>query len=143
MTAYGYFDETGTWWPNGSLVGLDAEGKALESKKSTLGVAVPLESVGPQVLLDMRVNTVYILDPAEADEALVDALNGGALFSAPFRYRGGYDTQDAILVGNDEGLFVVVGKPAEPVWVELAQPPADVFDDEEDEGDDDLDFEMF
>ncbi len=63
MTAQGSFDESGTWIPNGELVGLDAEGNALPKVESTLGVPVQADATTAQDLLDHAIGTIYALTP--------------------------------------------------------------------------------
>ncbi|MEM9555756.1 MAG: hypothetical protein AAGC60_15995 [Acidobacteriota bacterium] len=143
MTAQGYFDEDGQWLRYGELVGLDADGEALEKVPSTLGEAVALEGpVAPRELLDCRVQSVYSLDPEELDEALAASLREGAIYRLPFVYRSDYHQGRAFLVANPAGeLFALVVDPAPPDWSEPHVLPA--YDDEDDGFDDELDFEMF
>ena len=52
MTAQGYFDEAGTWIPNGKLVGLDADGSVMAwgreapGRRVEVGVAQPVRKLG-------------------------------------------------------------------------------------------------
>ena len=43
MTAQGYFTTNDKWVPNKDLIGLDLDGKPLDLKPSTLGVATEME----------------------------------------------------------------------------------------------------
>lgn len=147
MTAQGYFDEEGRWWPYGELVGLDDEGQPVDKVESTLNREVELEGPLPATgLLDLRVQAVYALTP-EDDEALDDALKArldeGALFRFPFAYRSGYKQDEGWLVANDTGVYAIIGRPVDPPWSELDRvvDPSDL--DDEDDLDDELDFEMF
>jgi len=145
MTAQGYFSENGDWIPNKELVGLDADGKEVAQQPSTLGVVQKLR--GPltsQEILDLRTASVYILDPGEVDPALQKAMDAGDVFGFDFNYRANYQMEQACLLSNKEGVFVLVGQPAEPEWCELESvatisPQAETDEDEEE----DLDFEMF
>ena len=81
-------------------------------------------------------------EPAEVDEALQAALDGGGLFAFPFNYRAGGAPSVAFLVQNATGVYALIGRPFEPEWCALGQLPVEDF--AEDDGlDDDLDFEMF
>ncbi len=143
MTAQGYFTEKGTWLASAALVGLDADGEPLEKQPSTLGNEVPLEGpLPPEVLLDHRIGSVYMLDPTEADEGLSTALAEGGIFRFDFRYRDGFSTSTAFLLQNEEGTFALIGEEALPEWIEPAAAPPPVDDEDDAEGDD-LDFEMF
>lgn len=147
MTAQGYFDEQGHWWPYGDLVGLDESGNPVDKKASTLGREVDLEGPLPATgLLDLRVQSVYALDPEDEDaldEALAESLRAGDLYRFPFVYRSGYKQDEAWLLANDTGIYAIVGRPAEAPWSELSRvaDPSDL--DDEDDLDDELDFEMF
>lgn len=142
MTAQGYFDDEDRWIPYRELKGLGPEGEELEKQPSTLGEAVPLEGpVPPQALLDLRTQSVYMLDPEELDDELRDELEDGAVFRLPFNYRAGWSMGHAFLVANPEGdLFAVMGDEATPDWCEPTRLPEA---DEDEDLDDVLDFEMF
>lgn len=142
MTAQGYFDDDGHWVPHSELVGLGPDGEPLERRASTLGREVELAPADAREVLDVRVRSVYLLEPEEVAEGLAEALAAGEMFRFPFVYREGWDESWAWLVANpDDDLFVLVGDRAEPAWSEPHVLPT-VLDDE-DELDDELDFEMF
>ena len=144
MVAQGYFDPAGAWVPNNVLVGLDADGQPVEKVGSTLGVPQPLEGpIDATELLDLQVLSVYLLEPEEIDGDLAHRLANGQIFKFGFSYRGGYNIETGVLVGNDEGLFALIGRPKVLKWSELEQVVQPLLDDEDDDFDDDLDFEMF
>ena len=142
MTAQGYFDQDGTWIENADLVGMQ-DGQVLDLVPSTLGVSQRLTPASPRELLDTRIYAIYTLEPAELPEALRARLQAGEIFSAPFNYRPDYRVEVSFIVHNDEGFFALVGNRAPPAWVELDLPPSSAVDDEEDDLDDDIDFDMF
>lgn len=141
MTGQGYFDQGGRWIQSSELVGLDAEGNAVEKQPSTLGVPQALTEVEPEALLDAAVTTVYMLDPDEIDGDLQRKLDGGTLFRFAFNMRADYHLETAYLLSNDNGTFVLLGDTYEVPWCTLDAPVMPIGDDEED--DDELDFEMF
>jgi len=143
MASQGYFDAEGTYISSRELIGLSVDGSPLERVSGTLGVETPLEGpVKPDVLLDMKISSVYALDIIELDPALQQALNAGQIFKFAFNYRSDFLSETAILLQNKEGIFALVGQPTNSEWSELDQPPPPpVFEEEED--DDELDFEMF
>jgi len=143
MTAQGYFTEAGRWVPNRELVGLDAEGSVVDKVASTLGAAQPLERVSPQVLLDLRMSSVYALAEQSVDPELKEALEGGMIFRFAFNYRGDYEAETAFLVANKSGTFAVVGDVTAPEWVEPVTVQTVASEEDEDPFEDDLDFEMF
>ena len=142
MTAQGYFDDEHRWVPNSELVGLDAEGEPAPVYPRTVGVPQPLKGpVSPEDILDCRIRSVYMLSADDMSEALAEALVDGEMFEFPFGYRTDHHQQVGFLLGNDEGLFALIGDRAPPQWCELG----DVIDDlgGEDDLESDLDFEMF
>jgi hypothetical protein len=147
MTAQGYHDEHGRWWPVDELVGLDADGREVSRVASTLGVEVELEGPLPaQGLLDLRVQSVYALTPDEEkglDNDLRVELDEGRLFRFPFSYRDGYKRDEAWLLANDTGVYAIIGQPTRPEWCELTKLPRPDELDTEDDLDDEIDFEMF
>lgn len=143
MTAQAYFDDDGTWIPHADLVNIEPDGRLADKHDSTLGVPQPLEPASPEEVLDTQVIAVYGLDATDVDDALRAALMAGEVFRFPFNYRAGYNLQTAFLVGNENGLFALVGQRADSDWCELARPAIEEFDGGDDDLDDDLDFEMF
>ncbi|MGK0358109.1 MAG: hypothetical protein ACI9U2_000392 [Bradymonadia bacterium] len=142
MAAQGYFDQSGLWYAQKHLTGLNADGSEAEKIDSTLGVEQALVKLDPTRVLDARVSVVYALDPADIDGDLQIELDADGIFEFAFNYRAGYAPRSGFLVANPSGMYVLVGRPTEPDWCSLETPPVDPLDD--DDGlDDDLDFEMF
>ncbi|MFC1609516.1 hypothetical protein ACFL6C_01030 [Myxococcota bacterium] len=142
MTSQGYFENNGRWVPNAELVGLDADGKPVEKKPSTLGDPQPLDGpIPPEDLLDVVVQTVYMLDPTDLDAELKTQVESGKIYRFNYNYRADYHMETGYLLANDEGWFAVVGEKAEPEWCELENPAVETFDEDDDAGLD-LDFEM-
>lgn len=140
MTAQGYFDEKGYWYPPGELQSVWPDGTIAESSPSTLNQPQALTPIGPREALDVRVHAVYALEPSELDEDLADALQSGTLFRCPFNYRPGHINDVLLLVHNPTGYYGLVGRLAEPEWIDLETVIEETFTDD---FDDDLDFEMF
>lgn len=142
MTAQGYFDEDDHWVPSDQMVGLDESGKPAPVHPSTLDAPQELVEVEPEALLDCSTDGVYALDDAEVDAGLRKQLEAGKLFRFAFNARQGYSTDSAYLVANEHGIFAIVGSELQIPWCELEKPAVDL-DDEDEEDDGDLDFEMF
>jgi hypothetical protein len=142
MTAQGYFSSADEWIPNKELVGLDENNKEVQQVPSTLGIAQEATVLDPEEILDLKIDSVYLLDETDADDALLDALKQGTVLGMPFNYRTDYQAEHGCLIANNEGVFLLVGQPAQTEWVshETLIP---VADDNEAAEDDDLDFEMF
>lgn len=142
MTAQGYFDESNRWISSDQMVGLDEAGQPAPVHEPTLDKPQELTEVGPEALLDCSTNAIYALDPSDIDDELAAQLKAGTLFRFAFNARKGYSTDAAFLVANDHGTFAIVGRDLQIPWCELAKPAVEI-DEDEDEGDDELDFEMF
>ncbi|MDA7898542.1 hypothetical protein N9A97_00535 [bacterium] len=140
MTAQGYFTSGGEWIPNSELVGLDTDGKEVQKAPSTLGVPQEAEQAKMEDLLDLRVDSVYTLEPSEVDKDIASELEKGTIFNIPFNYRADYQAEHGYLLHNKHGFFLLVGQPVTTEWVSHETKP--VADDEI-SGSDDLDFEMF
>ena len=142
MTAQGYFDEDGTWIQNRDLVGLGAAGQQLDPVPSTLGVLQEMGTAQPAEVLDSLIYAIYMLEPTDLPDSLRARLEAGEIFKAPFNYRPDYRSEQSFILHNEEGFFALVGNPAQAQWMELDLPQSTV-DDEEDDFDDDIDFDMF
>lgn len=141
MTGQGYFLEDGTMLKQAELEGFDETGKPLEKVPSTLGVPQPLEGpVDPSDVLDLRVETVYALEPEQISDTLRTRLEAGDVYRFAFNYRDDYRAETGMLLSNDNGIFALIGIPVHYDWVSLAV-AADLPSVDED-SDDDLDFEF-
>lgn len=141
MTSQGYFTTQGRWVPKDELVGVAPDGQVVELKPSTLGVPQALDGpVSFQQLLDLEVTAVYCLEALEANDALINSLKAGDIYSCSFNYGADYNLERAFVLSNDEGLFAIVGNSFAPEWiVEGMTFAANLYDEVVE---DDLDFEM-
>lgn len=141
MAGQGYFGEDGRWVSTEELVSVGPDGKEVPTQPSTLDVPQALQEVEPEVLLDTTAEVVYALEPEALDAGLKAALAAGKLFRFDFNPRGEH-TKTAFLVANEQGTFAIVGDRLQIPWAELEKPAVEL-DDADDEGDGELDFEMF
>ena len=126
------------------LQAVDDDGNPVEPAPSTLGVEqMVTEPVPPTRVLENVVNAVYQLDGENLGEVLVEALNDGAIFEIRFNYRAGFEDWPAFLIGNDDGLFLLVCADASFDFYYPDTAVDDEDDDDEDPFEDDLDFSMF
>ncbi len=144
MTSQGYFTPDEYWVPNKELVGLDAEGALVEKEPSTLGDEQELEGpVDPSDLLDLRLQSVYMLDAEDIIDDLEMSLLEGDIYKFKFNYRADFQAESAFLVANGEGeIFALIGRMTEPAWKDAEEMIA-IVEETDEEVDDDLDFEMF
>jgi len=140
MTGQGYFTDAGNWVSRSSMVGIDVNGKVVEPKASTLGIAQDLEGpVDVAQVLDLVIQSVYHLEPQPDASALVERLKAGEVFRCVFNFSAGHELETAYLVGNPEGIFAIVGQHVEASWVEEGQSYVPALDVEDNA--DELDFE--
>ena len=142
MTGQGYFLPDGTFLKQTELEGYDTDGQPITKVPSTLGVPQELEGpIAPHEVLDLRVQTIYALDPESLDDKLRSDLEGGDVFRFKFNFRDDYRAETAVLLANDNGMFALVGVPMEHEWSRLdivTELPSTDFDSD----DDDLDFDF-
>jgi hypothetical protein len=144
MTGQGYLDATGRLVERSEMVGLDAGGAVVERKPSTLGDCQELHGpVAASEVLDLSVQSVYMLDIQQLDQELADALAQGEVYRFGFNYYSDFNVETAYLVANKAGLFALVGNPVETEWCELDVVPPETFEEAVLDDADDLDFEMF
>lgn len=142
MVTQGWFDDQNKQVEQSEITPVDSEGTPMEIFPATLGVEQPLDGpVDPREVLDLAVLSVYRLDAEEVDPELQEALNVGNVFRLPFNYRADHKVETAFLLGNEHGLFALVG---DPKPCEMVGPDALAIEDEPDtdEDPDDLDFQM-
>jgi len=140
MLAQGYFTPEGRWVQRNEMVGLDADGNTVETKPSTLGVPQPMEGpVDAKEVLDLVIQSVYLLTPESVSEKLTAALKSGDVFKFPFNYSADLEVETAYLLSNDEGTFALIGKPQTVNFVEETTSFVPETADEEES--DDLDFD--
>jgi hypothetical protein len=140
MTAQGWFDPDGAQVESSAIGARGPDGSALELVPSTLGVCQVLEGpIEATEVLDLAVSSAYRLEPETLADSLATSLAAGEAWRFPFNYRPDYRAETAFLVGNDDGIYALIGIPTEVRYLSLNAPPPLEADDE---GADDLDFEM-
>jgi len=141
MTGQGHFTPDGRWVARGEMVPLNAEGIVVETSPSTLGVPQPLEGpVDPREILSLEFLSVYMLAPEQTDAPLLQALKAGTVYRLPFNFTAGLSRETGYLTANDDGVFLIVGRPVEIPWAEHSA--VFVPDVAEDDDVDDLDFDQ-
>ena len=111
-TAHLWMDERWDAREQTDRLAVDASGKALELRPSTLGVVQTLREIDAKRVLEIVTNSVYQLAPEQLGATLEAALKAGRMFEVPFNYRDGYESDAAILLANEEGMFALVGRPS-------------------------------
>ena len=102
MLSQGYFTPEGRMVQRSEMTGLDAAGNMVETKPSTLGVPQELTGpVEPSEVLDLQIQSVYFLSPDVVPATLSEELKAGKIYSFPFNYSAGLETETAYLISND------------------------------------------
>ncbi|MFM7640059.1 MAG: hypothetical protein ACKO45_00650 [Cyanobium sp.] len=149
-TAMAHLSPAGEWLENDSLAALDGEGHPLAKQPSSFEQPILLEdTVDEDHLLEHSIRLTYALEPeAGASGALAAALAAGTIFTFPFSWRGGFDTDPAFLLQGEEGCaWLLIGDPNTIRLVGLEQaaacgPEAEEEPEAEGEPGVDLDFTM-
>lgn len=142
MTAQGYFTPENIWVPQGELEALNLDGSTPELFPATVGETVEATEVSATQALQLRFETTYALEPESLADSIKTVLDGGGILQFPFNPRSDYQVESAILVGNENGYFALIGQPVEYEFASLSS-LVSVTEEAESESTDDLDFEMF
>ena len=142
MTAQGYFTPENIWVPQGELEAINPDGSVPELFPATVGESVEASEVTATEALQMRFDTTYSLEPESLADSIKEILDGGGILQFPFNPRADYQLEQAILVGNENGYFALIGQPVEYEFASLSS-LVSVTEEAESESTDDLDFEMF
>lgn len=121
----------------------DNEGNALEKKPASFDLDdIPLEIASLEEYLTINVKSVYQLGE-EGDEhisALYPFLAEHKVLKFSFNYRADYASDDAFVIHNDEGVFMVLGAVSPFEFIGLEQQMVATVVEEDDDEDDDFDF---
>lgn len=143
-TALATVTEQGDSIPRNRLIAVSSDGEELEPVPSSFSAPNLLERATVEDYLSHTVKTVYALEAAEEGELdhLRDALSDGRIYKFPFSYRGGLEYDGAFLIGNKEGIFMIVGQPAGLKFLKLGQAAVLEPAEEQEVAVDDLDFDL-
>lgn len=143
-TALATVTEQGDSIPRNRLIAVSSDGEELEPVPSSFSAPNLLERATVEDYLSHTVKTVYALEAAEEGELdhLRDALSDGRIYKFPFSYRGGLEYDGAFLIGNKEGIFMIVGQPAVLKFLKLGQAAVLEPAEEQEVAVDDLDFDL-
>tara|TARA_B100000959_G_C14866901_1_gene576651 strand:+ start:154 stop:753 length:600 start_codon:yes stop_codon:yes gene_type:complete len=135
-----YIDFEGNQIEKNKLEAVDQEGNELSIKTSTIGSPQKLSPIEAKKLLNVRVNSVYMLTPKEIGDSLEQELAKNKAFHFPFNYYADFKLEDGILLKNENGYFALIGEMCEPQWLEEKSSVLDSSFGETES--DELDFEM-
>ena len=135
-----YLDHKGNFVEKKELEAINDEGKKVKKEESTLGKEVDLTSTSIEEALNLKVNSVYHLEPKDFDKDLKSKLDKGDVFSFPFNYYADFKLEDGILLKGEKDYFALIGRKTRCNWV--GEHSEDLPEDVEEFEDNDLDFEM-
>ncbi|MCP4110223.1 MAG: hypothetical protein GY749_32660 [Desulfobacteraceae bacterium] len=143
--AFGTLDNDGNWVDKKGLSAVYKDGKPAVLIPSSFDKPVELEKTVPvEEFLDYNIESVYILEPGEGGEEMVELVkNSDEVYTFPFNYHPGYEASPAFIIENKGNLFVLIGYLAQFEYIgleEIAEITAE--EDEEEIFEDDLDFSM-
>ena len=135
-----YLDHKGNYIEKSDLEAINENGKKVKKEDSTIGKEVDLNSITTDDALNLKVNSVYHLEPKEFDKNLKSKLDKGEIFSFPFNYYADFKLEDGIILKSEKEYFALIGRKTSCHWV--GENSDDLPEDVEEFEDNDLDFEM-
>ena len=135
-----YLDHKGNYIEKSNLEAINENGKKVKKEDSTIGKEVNLNLITTEDALNLKVNSVYHLEPKEFDKNLKSKLDKGEVFSFPFNYYADFKLEDGIILKSEKEYFALIGRKTSCHWV--GEKSDDLPEDVEEFEDNDLDFEM-
>ena len=135
-----YINYKGNFIEKKELEAIDDKGKKVTKQESTLGKDVKLEPTSAEEALNLKVNSVYHLEPKNFDKDLKSKLDKGEVFSFPFNYYSDFKLEDGIILKGEKDYFALIGRKTICNWV--GEHSEDLPEEVEEVEDNDLDFEM-
>ena len=135
-----YLDHKGNFIDKKELEAIDDNGKKVSKEDSTLGKDVQLKSASEEDALNLKVNSVYHLEPKDFDKDLKSKLDKGEIFSFPFNYYSDFKLEDGIILKGEKDYFALIGRKTMCNWI--GEHSDELPEEVEEFEDNDLDFEM-
>ena len=104
------------------------------------GKDVKLEPTSVEEALNLKVNSVYHLEPKNFDKDLKSKLDKGEVFSFPFNYYSDFKLEDGIILKGEKDYFALIGRKTMCNWI--GEHSDELPEEVEEFEDNDLDFEM-
>ncbi len=143
-TALEMVNKSGDSLERGEIRTVDLDGYPIEPVESSFRHVNKLSQANIDDYLSLIVKSVYWLQPDEGSDMslLHEHLGDGRIYSFPFAYRDGIETDEAYLVGSKKDAFMIIGDQATLRYMKFDQPVFLDAADEEDVSADDLDFDL-
>ena len=141
MTSQGWFIDGGKQIESDEIGAIDENNNELELIPSTLGINKDLEGPSdPKDLLDLSITNVYSIIPDQISDDLKSSLEKGEIWKFNFNFRSDYRMETAYILKNESGYFAIVGIPFN---IKMLIPNEAPPEDEDEDMNDEIDFEMF
>ncbi len=141
MTSQGWFIDGGKQIESDEIGAIDENNNELELIPSTLGINQDLEGPSdPKDLLDLSITNVYSIIPDQISDDLKSSLEKGEIWKFNFNFRSDYRMENAYILKNESGYFAIVGIPFN---IKMLIPNEAPPEDEDEDMNDEIDFEMF
>lgn len=140
-TGLGWLDVDGSWQEKDDLKPVDAEGNEITPVPSSFAAPIKLfDTATPEQYLECNVRLVYALETENNDlDDIMSELKRGTIFTFPYSYRGGLESDVGFVLLNDAGeMMMVVGDPTRIEFIGLQATAPVVTEEEADAAEDDL-----
>jgi hypothetical protein len=143
-TALEMVDKNGNSLDRGQINTVSIEGKELKQVESSFSHVNAISEAGIDDYLSLIVKSVYWIQPNEGEsvDLLLQNLKDGRIYSFPFSYRDGIESDEAYLVGNGKDAFMVIGHQATLEFVKFNQTTTLDSTEEQEISADDIDFDL-
>ncbi len=152
-TGLGWLDADGVWCDKSALRPINVDGDEIVPVKSSFGTTIRLfDTATPAEYLEHNIRLVYSMSQSlNSDEPegiadladLYNELDKGTIFTFPYSYRGGLESDVAFLLKNADGnVMMAVGNQAQVGFVGIQSHSTAPADDGDDATEDDLNFDM-
>ena len=143
-TALATLNEEGDSVDRSSLRPVSADGEESEPVPSSFDTVNILSLTDAEDYLSHNVKSVYVLDTEDDSDLdyLKSHLAGDNIYKFKFSYRSGPEYDEAFLIGNKQGIFMIVGTPANLPFVKLNQPTVIEPVEEEEISAEEIDFDL-
>ena len=143
-TALEMVDKDGNTLERDQIHTVSIDGKEIKPVESSFSHVNPLKRASVEDYLSLIVKSIYWIQPNEGEsvDLLLEHLKDGRIYSFPFSYRDGIESDEAYLVGNGKDAFMIIGHQATLQFVKFSQQTTLDSTEEQEISGDDIDFEL-
>jgi len=143
-TALEMVDKAGNSINRSAIRTVGANGKPLKQVESSFSHVNKLSPATVEEYLSLIVKSIYWVQATEGSslDLLLEHLGDGRIFSFPFSYRDGIETDEGFFIGNKKDVFFIIGNQATLEFVNFKQTTTLDSADEDEISADDLDFDL-